>query len=308
MTACQLPMLLVALCVWLFPASVPARETQVWLALSEDGGIYREAAAALRGELGRSESVLALPWQELLAVPRPPPRLVVTLGSGAFRAFVEKRGQQPPPTVPLLATLITRSAYERVIAASQGAYGAQFLDQPLDRQFRLIGAIKPTPARVGVLLGPESMHLLPALEEAAAKAGLRLAAAIVEDEGQLFRQLQWLLSDCDVLLALPDARVFNGQTIRNILTAAYRQRVPLIGFSAAYVRAGALLALHATPTQAGQAAARAVRDFLTGGSFPRPAALDVFEVSVNDNVARSLGLDVADGEKLTDWLQHGGKR
>ena len=304
----RLTLLLVALCLWPFATSVPAREAQVWLALSEDGVIHREAAAAVSARLGRSVSVLTLPWQELLAVPRPPPRLVVTLGCGAFRAFVEKRGQQPPPTVPLLATLITRSVYEREIVAYPAAHSAQFLDQPFHRQFRLIGTIRPTPTRVGVLLSPETSNLLPSLEKAAAKAGLRLVAAIVENEERFFRQLQWLLGDIDVLLALPDARVFNSQTIRNILTAAYRQRVPLVGFSAAYVRAGALLAIHATPTQAGQAAALAVRDFLTGGSLPKPGSLDVFDVSVNDSVARSLSLEVADGEKLADWLRQGEER
>jgi hypothetical protein len=60
----------------------------------------------------------------------------------------------------------------------------------------------------------------------------------------------------DALLAVPDPLVFNSQTAANILAAAYRRRIPLIGFSPAYTRAGALVSLYSTPDQIGFAAAK----------------------------------------------------
>ena len=291
-------------------AAARAAEPVVWLALSEDGGAYREAAAALRGELGRDAgAVLALPWQDLLAAPRPAPRLVVTLGSAALRAFAEGRGATPPPKVPVLATLVTRFSYERIVATNgKRTYSAQYLDQPLTRQFALINQLIPPTRRVGVLLGPDSRSQLPALQAAAAMAGMQLSFSIIESEDELYRQLQWLLAESQVILALPDALVFNGQTIRNILLAAYRHRVPLVGFSPAYARSGAMLALYATPIQAGRAAAVAVRSFLSGGQLPAPGPLDDFEVAINDNVARSLGFDLPSGETLVQRLKQAKER
>lgn len=314
--SCSHPCVILPLWLWRFFLSffllialggggARAAEPVVWLALSEEGGAYREAAAALRAELGREAgAVLALPWQELLAAPRPVPRLVVTLGSAALRAFVEGSGQALPPSAPVLATLITRAAFERLVPMSaKRAYSAQYLDQPLARQFALLNLLQPPVRRVGVLLGPDSRNQWPALQSVAAASGVQLAFAFVESEGELFRLLQGVLADCQALLALPDALVYNSQTIRNILLAAFRQRVPLIGFSPAYARSGALLALYSTPTQAGRAAAFAVRNFLRGGPLPPPGPMEDFEVVINDNVARSLGFELPPAEALTQRLK-----
>jgi ABC-type uncharacterized transport system substrate-binding protein len=120
-------------------------------------------------------------------------------------------------------------------------------------------------------------------------------------QGGLFDALQSVLPDVGVLLALPDPSVFNSQTAANILTAAYRRQVPLVGFSPAYVKAGALLALYSTPAQVGARGGEVLRQALAGKVLPSPQWPREFVVAVNQDVARSLGfaLDEARiGEQL----------
>jgi ABC-type uncharacterized transport system substrate-binding protein len=103
------------------------------------------------------------------------------------------------------------------------------------------------------------------------------------------------------LLALPDPVVFNSQTAANILTAAYRRQVPLTGFSPAYVKAGALLALYSTPAQVGTRGGELLRQAMTGRPLLPPQSPREFVVAVNQNVARSLGLALDEsqlGEQL----------
>ena len=112
-----------------------------------------------------------------------------------------------------------------------------------------------------------------------------------------------LLADPAVLVAVPDATLFNNRTISNILLTAYHQRSPVIGFSPAYVKAGALFALYSTPAQIGQQAGEAARAGLASGSLPPPAAPRHFRVGTNHYVARSLGINLEDAAVLQERLE-----
>ncbi len=67
----------------------------------------------------------------------------------------------------------------------------------------------------------------------------------------------------------------------------------MVAFAPAYVRAGALMALHVTPSQAGQQAGVMALGVLQGKALPAaPVYSQSFNISVNEHVARSLGLNL----------------
>ncbi|MDD5250506.1 MAG: ABC transporter substrate binding protein [Rhodocyclaceae bacterium] len=286
-----------------YTSALPAAvEDTVWLALSDNGSAYAETAEAARREIlrGGVATVEIQTWQQFLASPRPPPRLVVAVGSGAFAGLAESDVR-----APLLATLLPRAAFERS-ADKAGRFGrarsAIFLDQPAARQLDLLRLALPERRRVGVLLGPESKAAAPQLRRAAAERGMTLAAVEAGADRNLFPLLQELLDESDVLLALPDPQVFNGLTIQNILTTTYRRGIPLVGFSPAYIKAGALLALYSTPAQVGAQAGEIARAVLAGRPLPPPQAPREFAVGVNADVARSLGIAV-DNDAAEKWTE-----
>lgn len=275
---------------------------EIWLALSESGGAYAEAAEAARREIQRAgaATVEVQTWQQFLAAGRTPPRLVVAVGSGAFAGLAESDLR-----APLLAALLPRAAYERHHEkAGRGGrpHSAVVLDQPVARQLDLLRLALPERRRIGVLLGPESKALAPLLRRGAVERNLVLASVDAGPDVNLFPALRELFDAADVLLALPDPHVFNGLTIQNILTAAYRQRIPLIGFSPAYVKAGALLALYSTPAQVGAQAGEIARAVLAGRPLPPPQPPRDFSVGVNIDVARSLGVAI-DGDAAARWTE-----
>jgi ABC-type uncharacterized transport system substrate-binding protein len=76
----------------------------------------------------------------------------------------------------------------------------------------------------------------------------------------------------------------------------------MVAFSPAYVRAGALLAVHVTPFQIGIQAAQMTRNLLDGKALPASGVYSSdFQISVNEHVARSLGLSL-DGQDLRQRL------
>lgn len=112
--------------------------------------------------------------------------------------------------------------------------------------------------------------------------------------------LHELLQNSDVLFALPDSAIYNDSTIRNILLTTYRSGIPLIGFSTGFVKAGALCAVSSTPAQIAAQAATLIRQFGESHLLPAAQYPQEFEVTINEQVANSLGLPI----KTTFELSH----
>ena len=106
----------------------------------------------------------------------------------------------------------------------------------------------------------------------------------------------------DVFLALPDPRVINADTAQNVLLTSFRMRRPVVGYSAAYVRAGALAAVYSTPQQIGTQTGQIVRAILGGSPLPAPQFPKQFSVSVNHKVARSMGLELDDDDVIRNRI------
>ena len=290
---------LVLLLGWLLSATMSVAAS-VLVVSSERSAAYEEAAEALmteleRGGVGRTEVEFVTTSEWSQGNDRSS-KLIVTLGYEAAQALVTSDVR-----TPVLSALLPRSSYERILRASgrkvSGQLSAIYLDQPLNRQVALIRLALPSVRRIGVLWGTESLIHAPSLRLLAPSSGFQFVEANVIASEPLFPGLKRVLDDSEVLLALADPTVYNSNTIQNVLLASFRARVPVLAFSPAYVRAGALLALYVTPTQVGQQVASVVRGVLQGKALPSsPAYAQNFSVAVNGHVARSLGLALdADG-------------
>ncbi len=296
------------LSLWLCICAVTGAHAaaSVVIVSSERSPAYMEAAEALVGELERGGlprvDVLQLTAQEWSTAGPLSPKLFIALGTEAAHALA-----QSVHAAPVLCTLLPRSSFERILQISGRKSSAQFsalyLDQPLNRQLELIRLALPAARRLGVLWGPESYVHASALKDLAQASGLELEEATVGRDESLFSSLKRVLERADLLLAVADPQLYNSSSIQNILLASFRAKVPLVAFSPAYVRAGALFALYVTPTQIGRQAAVMARLVLQGKTLPvNPVYSQDFSVAVNEHVARSLGLTL-DADALRTRLR-----
>lgn len=290
----RLRFLLFSLWLAVFAGACAHAAVAVVIVSSERSPAYVEAAEALVSELERGGlsryDMLQFTALEWAAAGPLAPKLFIALGTDAANALAKSELR-----APVLSTLLPRSSFERVLRKSgrksSSQFSALYLDQPLSRQLELIRLALPAARRVGVLWGPESQAQAPALKTLAQASGLDLVEATVERDELLFSSLKNVLEDADLLLAVADPQLYNSSSIQNILLASFRAKVPLVAFSPAYVRAGALLALHVTPTQIGLQAATIARGVLLGKALSaKPIYSLDFSVTVNEHVARSLGL------------------
>lgn len=288
-----------ALAILLLVACATAGQARaaVWIAVSEGSADYATVAEEMRAGLGRGEPQIEVsirPWSEVAQGIPPQVRLIVSVGSPAYTGLVEAASAGRLGRTPLVATLLPRAVFESQRRKLAGPVTGIVLDQPAVRQMALLRYAFPHLRRVGILLGPDSEASQAALEKAAAEQGLQANVYKVQGDADLYPALRRVIEENDLLLAIPDTTVYNGGSIQNILLASYRQKIPLIGFSPAYVRAGAMLALYSTPAQIGSQTTRAARSLLVGTSVPLVQTPTDFVVSANVNVARSLGFRLSE--------------
>jgi putative ABC transport system substrate-binding protein len=301
------PRLLLRLfCLVFFAAgSARAAEVAVVIVSSERSAAYQETTGALLDELERGgvagKDAIQITAAELAKAGEPAPRLYIALGAEAASVLARSEVK-----APVLCILLPRLSFERVLRESgrkpSSQFSALYLNQPLGRQLDLVRLALPQARRIGVILGPESQRQTAALEETAQSRSMKLVRAQVESNEPVFEGLKAILGEADLLLALPDPHIYNSNSLQNILLASYRAQVPMLAFSPAYVRAGALLAVYSTPAQIGQQAGVMARGVLRGKGLGLPQYPQDFSVSVNEHVARSLGLNL-EPQSLTERLR-----
>jgi ABC-type uncharacterized transport system substrate-binding protein len=215
---------------------------------------------------------------------------------------------------PVIAVLVPRDWYvhggQGRLATDQRPATAVFLDQPFARQLRLVREVLPEASKLGVAMSNAQAWQLRELQSQAKSLRLSVNAVIVGPEQRLVESLEKLLPAVDLLLALPDAEVFNRGTAQAIFLTTYRYRVPVLGYSRSLTRAGALVSLFSSPDQIGQQAAELALKALSNGVVKLPSAQfpKYYSVLINEHVARSLGLELPAEAVLLKRLQEESER
>lgn len=274
-------------------AMVPAQAVAARLAvvLSDDSAPYQEVYQVIRAHLDDTPHEVGRVYAEdLTAASLNDMRLAIAVGVRAAESLAAL-----PDRPPVLAVLVPRSWYVKTGRARLSGGGrsvsAIYLDQPFERQVRLIRQAFPEVRRVGVLSSAEQDAMLDELGEILRAHRLSLVRQTVAADERLIGPLENVLSEADLLLAVPDPLVFNRNTAQSLFLTSYRYRAPVLGYSRSLTRAGALLSLHSSPAQIGRQTAEWVNSAIQGVTvrLPPPAHPAYFSISINEQVARSLG-------------------
>lgn len=233
-------------------------------------------------------------------------RLIITVGTRATQKIINI-----DPPVPVLSTLIPRSSYRLIIKLDKGGNQGKrkrssiFIDQPLARRMSLINTILPLRKTVSIVLGPSTRYMQNELRSLASENDIRIQIETMDKTQRLIGPLNRALEDSDVLLTVADAVVSNRRTVQNMLLTTYRQRVPVIAYSRAYVKAGALAAVYSTPEQIGRQAGELVGKMVGSGkkTLPSQQYPKYFSVEINHQVARSLGIKTMASARVEERLR-----
>ncbi|MGD9000534.1 MAG: ABC transporter substrate binding protein [Granulosicoccaceae bacterium] len=227
----------------------------------------------------------------------------VTVGAKAAIALLKSGNQKPA-----IYTLLPEQTFNQIQQWRQPEnawHDVVFIDYPATLFLNLIKHAVPDKQKVGIILGPDSKHHAPALLKEADKLGLELAIEHIQNEDEVITALHALQGRMQVFLALPDKHVHNRRTAKTILLSTYRYNIPVVAYSQAYVKAGALTGMYATPDDMAEQAARKLAGHLTNdpaliacSKQPHTLAIDI-----NNSVARLLARNIPNASELEQQMQ-----
>lgn len=273
-------------------------EFQVQLVLSDSSAIYQVFLATLRQNLPPHIRLNVVQHAEEFE--SMPVDMVVTVGVRAADRVAQET------SAPMLAAMVPSSIELSGKRARNRLFSALYLDQPWRRQVKFLRTVFPERSRIGVLYSADS-HLEVLRAELNRQGGVLIPRALRGRES-LFVDMDELLSESEVLLAVPDSVVYNSNTIRNILLSSYRRGIPMVGFSSSYVKAGALCAIFSTPEQLAVQTGEMILSFARTAKLPDAQYPARYTVSVNQEVARTLGINLPSADELYTQIERGGAR
>jgi putative ABC transport system substrate-binding protein len=278
-------------------AAGPGGPARVRVLLSQDALPYQEALEGVRRSLGLLDMKLAVEVESLggdqerarqaaQRARREGVAVLVTLGSLATRASIREA-----PQVPVVAGLILNADDLGGVRNATGVV----LEFPVETEFRFLQRLLPRQKRIAVLYhAVENRGRVEAADRAARALGLRLEARRLASPRELPAALDDLSSDTDVLWGLADQVVLNPQTAQPILLFSLRHRIPFVGLSLTWVKAGALYALDRDyadiGAQCAELAARVLRGTPPSALPPAPPRKVVY--ALNLRTARHLNIAI----------------
>lgn len=285
-------------------SNATAWAVSVQVVLSDDSPPYHEVANSFRAQLRQYRPTVNVviedsPRRAAYALAADT-QLLVCVGLKATQAALALQAQ-----VPILSVLVPKDSLD-VLAPDnpvRRSITAIYLDQPYARQLALVRLALSEQVRVGVLLREEDQQKLDAIQVAARLQKMRVVSELIDNQVAILPSLEHVLAASDVLLVLPDALLYNKNNIQSVLLTSYRYRDPVVSYSQALVRAGAMLGLYSNPVQIGSHAAEVALHSLGTGVLPAPLYPKYFTVGVNRQVAHSLGLPAPDEIELQEALQ-----
>ena len=164
-----------------------------------------------------------------------------------------------------------------------------------ETQLHWLTKLFPQFKRVGVIYNPEQNQvLIDQAKQVANNLGVKLVAIPIDKPKELPLALKNLLREIDILWAVPDRVVLAPQTAKEVLLTSFRNRIPVIGASAPWVKGGALYALDWDYRDMGAQNADIALKILNGTPINRMPVEEPRTVSytMNRKTAKHMKLDV----------------
>jgi len=274
-----------------------AAETRIAVLLSSQQPPFEEALKGFQQFLGRQnvavvydvyppEDMEDRAGQAIQKIKTQNPALILAIGSLATESAL-----QEIHNIPVISCMILR---QDQIKNSTNATGV-FLEFSVKTQFEWLRRFLPKVRNIGVIYNAEGNHSkIEEAKEVAEKMGLRIVAQQIDSSQNLPDALKTLANRADVLWGITDDLVLNPQTAKHILLFSFRNRIPFVGLSSSWVKAGALYSLDWDCEDIGAQCGDMALKVLQGaavGSIP-PAPPRHVRYSLNQKTASHMKIEI----------------
>jgi putative tryptophan/tyrosine transport system substrate-binding protein len=231
--------------------------------------------------------------ERVTEIRRKNPQLIVTLGSAATERVAKL--VKDTPVLFCMALNPMASGFVRSMSTSGNNLAGASLDISPQVQFEAIRSLIPNAKKIGVIYNPqETEGVIQQARRAAKEMGLELVAVPISSGDKVPDALRALDKSVDALWSVADGTTFTSASAEFIFLHTLRNKLPFMGLSPAFVKAGALLALAIDYQEVGAQCGGLATKLLSGES---PASLPIttpqkLVLYVNLKTAETIGLKI----------------
>lgn len=205
---------------------------------------------------------------------------------------------------PVIHTLLSQEQYLALYPDGHDyPRSAVFTDQPLERYVALIRLALPNRRHVLLLNSERTRPLLNELYKQLAATGLQLDSVPFSAGQKIDGILAEFARPDSVLLVVPDSNVLNSETAQPFIMSTYQRGIPLVGYSQNLVRAGGLMAVHASLADQAADTRELLAAWQAESQLPPADFGDHYSVAVNYRLARALYLNLPTEAALLRAIQ-----
>ena len=165
---------------------------------------------------------------------------------------------------------------------------------PAVKKLKEVSQMLPEAKKVGTIYSPNTIGAYQEVKEAITGLGLQLVDRKVDSQKDFPDALGDLLWKVDYFFMIPDPTIYSLRSVEHLLREGLKERVPVIGLSSTYTKAGALASIDCDYRDLGKQAGDIAFRILTGvnteniePTFPRSV-----HVSLNLTVAERLEIKI----------------
>ena len=227
--------------------------------------------------------------------------LVIALGGDASQ-YVNRQ----LPDKPIISAYLTLQQWQDFESPGK-QHLAVLLDQPLER-YLLFSHYLLQPRSIGIV-NFSALEINTRQRDTLRRLQLKLSQYQLNQPDDLLAKIRQLVQINDALLMLPNQDIYNRHTLKGILLTSYRKNTPVISYSPAHVKSGALASIYSSPGDIGKHLGDLLDRYLSGELklSDSPQFAKYYSIITNNRVAHSFGLKLPDvseiRRKLTEVVE-----
>lgn len=278
------------------PRACAAAENGVAVVTVSGVPAYQQAVNAIRARLPNIQLFEAREEERLKSeYNKHRPSLAIAIGPEAAGAI----DRTVHAGIPVIHALL----YEAEVDQGLKSTTTVVLDIPPAALVEQLKRYFPGKMRIGFLRGPSQTDAyVRSFEQAARSAGVTLVVISCREARDLVATFLQFEGKADLIWCPPNAQLYTTATVKPLLIASITNRLPIIGFSEQFVKAGALFGGGPDLADAGEQTASAAERVLRHETVPERLCVRKFHYLYNQHIARLLGVkgsDVLDSPELT---------
>jgi len=222
----------------------------------------------------------------------PGTRVIVAIGTEALQLVAAQRSN-----VPVISTMLLRGASPNKTGGPDGAFSPVatiVLDVPIPALLARLKQVFPGKTRLGIIRNTNAAGWTAAeLEIRAQQQGFTVRVVDCLGAEQLLATFLTLKGQVDFVWCLPDGVLYNSATIKPLILASIENRLPLIGFSESFARAGAAIGVYPDFRDVGVQTGEIVLQIAGGQAVRALEGPRKVRLALNQSVLRLIGLRYA---------------